>query len=586
MGDLMFTISTGLAVILCIIPGIFHLQTRNYGAIFMTMWVFIANFITFVNSILWPDYEILEDKAEIWCLVFASPFYLAAGFGLLGSATCTIYTMYSYVASPIILTIQVKKRQALIAFVITVVIPFILTGLSYIIQTAKYSIRPILGCANVHQQNWFFFVVNNMWPPIIAIVGCYYAGLTSYAIIKKRIEIKSLLAYNESGINTSYYYRLVLFCVTYLIFALPAALLNTFSNLLEGFVPFDMSERNWHSITRFPGENHGVTFVDYAKPLSGFILFIFFGTGQEAVLTYKKWLVAAKLDKIFCCLFPSNIDDQSRNNSNINGNIGTLRSFQGQSSFGKHSVPRTPRTPRTPRSPRSRQSISDDSPKIITPPPKAMIDKEKKSGMKNILYLTGHRTPSEQAAFDLTSGLRMNIDGIETRTVINEVDEDLHERPAPAYHHRGIQETLEIDVDNDDFGVNRYVEDDVNDDFGTNRYIEDDDNFGTNRYIEGDDDLALEYSTPLPSQPQMSFGGGSVSHINHLLAVYDETVPAINVTPSSPLPNQQTYAMVRVHPTDTFVANGIDDVIEEYSPSRNTGNQSQRSSYSETGIAL
>lgn len=380
------------------------------------------------------------------------------------------------------------------------------------------------------------------------------------------------MAYNESGINTSYYYRLVLFCVTYLIFALPAALLNTFSNLLEGFVPFDMNERNFKSITRFPGENHGVTFVDYAKPLAGFILFIFFGTGQEAVLTYKRWLVAAKLDKIFCCLFTSN-NDQSRNNSNINNsNVGTLRTYQGQLSFGKQSVPRTPRSPR---SPRHHHSLSNDSSKIITPPPKVMIDKEKKFGFKNILFLTGHRTPSEQAALDLTSGLRMNIDGIDTRTaVINEVDEDLHERPAPAYHHRGIQETLETDVNNDDFGINRYVEDDVNDDFDTNRYV------------EGDDDLALEYSTPLQSQPQMSFGGGSVSHINHLLAVYDETVPTINVTPSSPLPHQQSYAMVRVHPTDTFVANGIDDVIEEYSPNRDIGNQSQRSSYSETGIAL
>jgi pheromone a factor receptor len=177
MGDLMFTFSSGLAIILCIIPGILHVQSKNYGAIFMTMWVTIVNFITFVNSLLWPDYYILEDKAVIWCMVFASPFYAAANFGLLASATCTIYTMYSYVASPIILTIQVKKRQALITFVITVIIPFILVGLGYIVQLYKYGIRPILGCSSVPQQNWFFFVINNMWPPIIAIIGCYYAGM-------------------------------------------------------------------------------------------------------------------------------------------------------------------------------------------------------------------------------------------------------------------------------------------------------------------------------------------------------------------------------------------------------------------------
>ncbi|GBB87410.1 hypothetical protein RclHR1_13890002 [Rhizophagus clarus] len=589
MGDLMYTFSTGLAIILCVIPGILHIQSRNYGAIFMTMWVFITNFITFVNSLIWPDYYVLDDKAPIWCLVFASPFYIAANFGLLGSATCTIYTMYSYVASPIILTVQVKKRQAIITSIITVIVPFIFVGLNYIVQLYKYAIRPILGCSSVPQQNWVFFLVNNMWPPIIALIGCYYAGLTSYAIIKKRIEIKSLLAYNESGINTSYYYRLVLFCITYLIFALPAALLTTFSNLLEGFVPFDMSSRDFKAFVKFPGEDQGVTFIDYAKPLSGFILFIFFGTGQDAIATYKKWAIAAKLDKIFCCLSNSNDDDvQSRISSNNRHTPGTLRTYQGQLNSGKQSTPRTPRTPRTPG---TRLSFLHDS-KIINPPPKVM---EKKSGSKNILYLTGHRTPSEQAAFDLTSGLRMNIDGIDTRTVINEVDEDLHEKPAPAYHHqRGIQETLDIEIEsdnyNDNLGTTRYVEGEEegydDDDFGTNRYVEgeeDNDDFGTNRYVEGDDDLALEYSTPLPLQPQMSFGAGSVSHINHLLAVYDESVPSISVTPSSPLPHQQEYAIIRVHHTDTFVANGIDDVIDEYSPNRN---QSQRSSYSETGIAL
>ncbi|RIA96090.1 G-protein coupled receptor for fungal pheromone mating factor, partial [Glomus cerebriforme] len=285
----MFTLSTALAVILCIIPGIVHINSRNYGAIFMTMWVTTANFITFVNSLLWPDYYILDDKAEVWCLI-TSPLYVAAHFGLLGSATCTIYTMYSYVSSPIILTIKVKQRQAIRTFILTIIFPLILTGLSYIVLLFKYGIRPILGCANVPQQNWVFFVVYNMWPPIIAIIGCYYAGLTSYAIIKKRLEIKSLLAYNESGMNTSYYYRLVLFCITFLIFALPAALLNTFSNLLEGIVPFDMSGRDFKSIVKFPGEDHGVTFVDYAKPLAGFILFIFFGTGQDAMSTYKRWI--------------------------------------------------------------------------------------------------------------------------------------------------------------------------------------------------------------------------------------------------------------------------------------------------------
>src|SRR2546421_2398466 len=108
MVDIMFTASTGLAVILCIVPGIFHVQSRNYGAIFMTLWVFVANFICFVNSIIWPDYVNLDDKAPIWCLI-SSPLYIGTNTGILGSAACMIYTLYTYVSSPVILTIQVSK---------------------------------------------------------------------------------------------------------------------------------------------------------------------------------------------------------------------------------------------------------------------------------------------------------------------------------------------------------------------------------------------------------------------------------------------------------------------------------------------
>src|SRR5215213_8023026 len=124
MGDLMFTVSAGLAMFLCIIPGIVHIQSRNHGAIFMTLWVIVVNFIVFVNSILWPDNTNLVDKAEIWCLI-ASPLYVGTNFGLLSSATCTIYTMYTYVSAPIILTVKVKRKQAIRAFMATIIFPAI-----------------------------------------------------------------------------------------------------------------------------------------------------------------------------------------------------------------------------------------------------------------------------------------------------------------------------------------------------------------------------------------------------------------------------------------------------------------------------
>ncbi|CAG8686210.1 2907_t:CDS:2, partial [Funneliformis caledonium] len=417
MGDIMFTASTGLAVLLCVVPGIFHVQTRNYGAIFMTIWIILSNFIIFVNSLLWPDPINLEDKAEIWCLI-SSPIYVATHFGLLASITCMIYTLYSYVAYPVILTETVKRRGAIRDFIISIVMPLIFMGLFYLVQKRKYSIRPVLGCFSPAQINWVFIIINNIWPPIISLIGCYYSGMTAYAIIKKRLEIQSLLRHNESGLSSSKFYRLVFFCITFLIFALPAALLNFFSNILDGIEPYDMYKNRlyYNDIEKFPGETNGVTFVDYAKPLAGFFVFIFFGTGQDAMTAYGKWLKLLKLDKVFgfCIIsrYLSRKDDETSTSYS-----GTLRSFQSNStSYNSNNT--NEKQPQLPK--KSLRKSETFNTKHILPPPNVLISKEKKISFKNILFLNGHRTPSEQAAFDLTSGLKIRIDGIDTQTIIDE----------------------------------------------------------------------------------------------------------------------------------------------------------------------
>ncbi|CAG8809087.1 5212_t:CDS:2, partial [Gigaspora rosea] len=291
MADYVFTASALLAVLLCIIPGIFHIQTRNWGAIMMTFWVIVTNAILFINSILWAND--LDDKAPIYCLI-SSPLYVGTNFGLLSSITCMIHTLYSYVANPVIMTERVRKRQTLRIISITILVPMIFIGLFYIVQTNKYGIRPILGCFSPAHVDWQFFLVDGIWPVIIATIGSYYAARTAYSIVKKRLEIKSLLSYTESGLSTNKFYRLVLFCITFLLTSFPASVIILFSNIAtaNGKVE-DLFHKDYNRVTRFAS---GVAFFDYAKPLTGFFVFIFFGTGQDAMFTYKKWGRAIHLD--------------------------------------------------------------------------------------------------------------------------------------------------------------------------------------------------------------------------------------------------------------------------------------------------
>ncbi|CAG8596771.1 1474_t:CDS:2 [Gigaspora margarita] len=334
MADYVFTASALIAVLLCIIPGIFHIQTRNWGAILMTFWVIATNVILFINSILWAND--LDDKAPIYCLI-SSPIYVGSNFGLLSSITCMIHTLYSYVSNPVILTERVRKRQA----------------------TNKYGIRPILGCFSPAHTDWQFFLLDGIWPVIIATIGSYYAARTSYSIVKKRLEIKSLLTYTESVL---------------------------FSNIAtaDGKVE-DLLHKNFNRVTR---HESGLAFFDYAKPLTGFFVFIFFGTGQDAMNTYKKWGRAIHLDSFIPC-FREKPDEFSP--------TGSLRSFQNSSSS---QIPKSPIVYNS-----NKLSLGDIKLSI----PGEIVPAKHKSN--NFLFLNGHRTPTEQAHFDLSSGI--NFSGLD-----------------------------------------------------------------------------------------------------------------------------------------------------------------------------
>ncbi|CAG8683990.1 10628_t:CDS:2 [Cetraspora pellucida] len=357
MADYLFTFSALLAVLLCIIPGIFHIQTRNWGAILMTFWVILTNTILFINSILWADD--LDDKAPIYCVI-SSPLYVGSNFGLLASITCMIYTLHSYVSNPIILTERVRKRQAVRILLITILVPAIFVGLYFIIQTNKYGIKPILGCFSPAHSDILFFLLDGIWPVIISLIGCYYAARTSYSIIKKRLEIKSLLTYTESGLSTNKFYRLVLFCVTFLLFSFPASLITFFSNvaMADGKIEFNLFDRKFNTVPKY---------------------------NNDAMHAYRKWGRMIHLDSFFSC-FRERPDEYSPTR--------TLRSFQNSSSHAPKSLNS------------QKHSIGD----VKIPFPRDTFSGHEKS--HNLLFTDGHRTPTEQAQFDLTSGIHFSLDDI------------------------------------------------------------------------------------------------------------------------------------------------------------------------------
>ncbi|KAG9293274.1 hypothetical protein G9A89_010645 [Geosiphon pyriformis] len=451
--DYMFTIFSLLGFLFALVPGLFHIQNRNWAAIYLTFWVCSTNLINFVNSIIWGD-TIVDDKpnTEIWCRI-TTPLYVTSAYGLILSLTCMIRTLYTYVAKPLILTEALKRRQAIRETIICVLLPMIFSGLYLIIQNHKYSVRIILGCFSPSYPSIMRIFLHLMWPVIFSLIASFYAALTAFAIIQKRLEIQQLLSLNTSGINKAKFYRLVFFCMTLLLLMLPGTVyllvVNTEPPFPQKPWSFTNSKAKWNKITAYPDE---LNLTDYFKPVTGILLFIFFGNGRDANAAYQRWGRKCKLDKVFPGCFSAETESDLEkfgfeNKKNFStSESSSLPSYKSKamSSFGNSEVDnKNSRTLSTYRKDErfltvdssfddsSYTSSNDTSHQLASQAPK-----KKKNKFVNFLFM--HRTPTEQSNFDLTSGLKIRIEGLGMNTVMESQNEPgpcevLEEKEAPKY---------------------------------------------------------------------------------------------------------------------------------------------------------
>ncbi|CAG8439840.1 12101_t:CDS:2 [Ambispora leptoticha] len=317
---------------------------------------------------------------------------------------------------------------------------------------------------------------------------------------------------------------------------LPAAVYMLALNCNVQFKPYNykLIKERFDTITT---SDTPFTLFEYSKPLTGFALFVFFGNGAEANAQYAKWAKALGLDKIFGCCFSNNGDDVEKNGSlrklkNFTSSPNSTRPLSYNSSeFAKKGTPAAAGAPHIHKDEKylATNSESSDDTSYTSFTTSEISEREavrvQAPKKKNANFLFMHRTPTEQSKFDLTSGIKLRINGLSsTKTITastfenndndkeDEQDTKLEEEQAPQYqstesYHREMQNAIvEIyDQEEQDDQVNIVIDNGNND--------------------------AQESSITIPPP--------SITRERHL---------------TSPV----------IVETDTFIARGIDDVVEEY----------------------
>lgn len=171
-----------LITLLIIPPLIQHYRNRNIGATVVVAGVTIANFLGFLNAVIWPN-----DDIENWfsgvglCDVEVKFFILIQTLFPAGLA-CILRALAKVMntdGAGWMRTSAQRRRAYAIDLTCCVFLPSLQMFFHYIVQSQRYYVYGVSGCIASTDGSWLAFLLLLLPPLIWVIIDAFYAGMPS-----------------------------------------------------------------------------------------------------------------------------------------------------------------------------------------------------------------------------------------------------------------------------------------------------------------------------------------------------------------------------------------------------------------------
>ncbi|CCK69208.1 Ste3p KNAG_0C00950 [Huiozyma naganishii CBS 8797] len=322
-----------LAVLLLLPPLYWHTHTRNIPAIILIIWLLIMNIIAIVNAAVWSgDNFVNVWEGHIWCDI-TTKLEMGASVGIPCAITDIVYNLHIILKATTVLENWRSWRKIIKDFLICLVTPAIIMGLSYVLQVFRYGIVRYNGCQNMLSSTWLTIVLYTLWMLLWSLFAAFYAILVLVVFYRKRKDVRDILHCTNSGLNLTRFSRLLILCFVIILIMLPLSIYNLAQDiqLLDNSQSFKAthSKSLWNLIIK----------VDLGKPvysvwiyvLAAYLVFLVFGLGSDALSMYSKFLRAIKLGFIV-----DKIQNFSENRKQKL--VGNLLASMGRESSGDSSL--------------------------------------------------------------------------------------------------------------------------------------------------------------------------------------------------------------------------------------------------------
>ncbi|TFY56542.1 hypothetical protein EVG20_g8891 [Dentipellis fragilis] len=300
-----------IAATLVIIPLPWHWRARNIPTLSIMGWLFVINVIYGVNTIVWAGN--VNNPSPVWCDI-TTKLVIGAQHAL-PAATFCICRSLEFIASNRVVALDraSKRRWMIFDCCICFGVPAILMALHYVVQGHRFDIVEDFGC----EPATYFSVPGIMivfFPPLFFLFfdadlcryvchlcilsRCsYLSGAAFYHFMKRRIAFTTHLANSNSALTTNRYLRLMGMSVVMMAWDSALTSYDLAVNTAPGLRPW-ISWANVHSnfsrvdlyatLILPPGYIKQVMAFWWAIPVSAYIVFFFFGLGEEAKKEYRK----------------------------------------------------------------------------------------------------------------------------------------------------------------------------------------------------------------------------------------------------------------------------------------------------------
>ncbi|PBP19916.1 pheromone receptor a [Diplocarpon rosae] len=308
-------------------------RVKNIAACSIIFVVNVVNLMTLINTLIWPS----DDWTTWWLgygvcdveVLLRFPITLA----LITSLCCLSKGLADALDTEHAVFNQTKaqRRRKVIADVLFCwAVPVMQMALHYVVQAGRYMIAPVFGCADQQDNSWPMLVIFSIWGPLFILLNVYYAGLMLVRLRRHRQTISAALTSTGSGLPPRKFVKLVLISMSLIIIYLPVQAVFIWYATPTTLVPYSWARvhnpATWDPILFIHTEDQPtLQWNGWAGIATALMMFLYFGFNDDAVDTYRKWLVYGGAGRIWPSLKMSR--EQRRGSAGGSATLGSRGSF-------------------------------------------------------------------------------------------------------------------------------------------------------------------------------------------------------------------------------------------------------------------